>query len=174
MNIIRFLPVFILSIALAAVTAALCPIQPFRSDKKSSEKKSVMLRTDEKPRARRVLPVCTDFLPHAQALQEGMPGVTATPMVSSSPASVEAPSIPLVPEDLPLQSKKYDRDMRDALAPVYGTGGRSRAETEKFMEGVSWWARILPAQSFNIVLEKNFRRHGNSGNAVPSDKISYR
>lgn len=101
-------------------------------------------------RSRTVMPVLLEYLPYAQALQEGMPGITATPSPNNKNPMTFAMVIPLTPEDLPVQSPKpttdMKDDMRDALAPAHDP-----ADT---FNRLSWWTRILPAPAFNILLQK--------------------
>ncbi len=129
-------------------------------------------------RSRTVMPVVLEYLPYAQALQEGIPGITATPLPYDKNFMTLALVIPLAPEDLPVQSQKQKEDLRDALAPQssYGqaltgtkhcklrqAGQCPFSRIEPTPKGVKrcksryrllWWTRILPVLAFDVLLQK--------------------
>lgn len=135
--------------------------------------------TDPYSRSRTVMPVLLEYLPYAQALEEGIPGITSTSSPYDKNPMPISLVIPLTPEDLPFQSQNRKDDMRDALAPANSAQGQDPAgakhcglrqagqcpfsQMEFTPEGIKrckygcrllWWTRILPVPAFNILLQK--------------------
>lgn len=164
----KLFPITVFIFIAAGSFAALIPFRvPAPERQPASDAGGKTSRSREtSSRAKTVMPVFLDHLPYAQALQEGVPGFTATPQFSGNNPLAFAPVIPLTPDDLPVQ--QAPADMRDALGPAKDAGpGEPAAATPQ--GELSWWSRIPASPAFKILPAKSRRQQSAPGDKLPSE-----